>query len=86
MQRTVNAIVLAAALATPWLAHAQEAAPATNYVKLSAGQSDASIDFWGDDTDTVAPLAVGAHSVAHRERWHRGLELMRKWRAENQKP
>ena len=32
------------------------------------------------------PLAVGAHSVAHRERWHRGLELMRKWRAENQKP
>jgi opacity protein-like surface antigen len=60
MQRTVNAIVLAAALATPWLAHAQQATPATNYVKLSAGQSDASIDFWGDDTDTVASLAVGA--------------------------
>ena len=31
-----------------------QAAPATNYVKLSAGQSDANIDFWGDDTDTVA--------------------------------
>jgi opacity protein-like surface antigen len=59
MQRSVIAIGLAVALAAPWTAQAQST-PATSYVKLSAGQSDASIDFWGNDTDTAAALAVGS--------------------------
>lgn len=60
MQRSVIAIALATGLAAPWLACAQQSAAPTNYVKLSVGQSDTEIDFWGGDTDTVVGFAVGS--------------------------
>ena len=61
MQRSVIAIGLAAFLAVPALAQAQvQNVPPSSYVKLSAGESSAKIDFWGTDTDTAYGLAAGA--------------------------
>lgn len=61
MQRSVIAIGLAAVMVAPGLVQAQVQSTSPNsYVKLSAGQSSASIDFWGSDTDTATALAVGA--------------------------
>ena len=59
MQRSMIAIGLAALLAAPGLVQAQNVSP-SSYVKLSAGESSASTDFWGKDTDTTYGLAAGA--------------------------
>lgn len=66
MQRSVIALGLAASLVAPALVQAQaQSAPPSSYIKLSTGQSSASIDFWGKDTDTASALAVGAQLSAN---------------------
>lgn len=60
MQKSAIAIGVAALLAAPGLVQAQaQNAPPSTYVKLSTGQSSASIDFWGRDNDSASALALG---------------------------